>query len=129
MSDIKDAYSDTPVEYCEEIEPAMGCSQLLHECDKSLERKRRYGSNWFSLAVNLNELVERYAPDSVGVRWNIKYVFRGERYSVIVDMLNGSVRVWDAHCRLYVDMSGGATRDPCNTHFMIKAQKGECDVF
>ena len=123
MSDSKGDYSAASVRLRDEAEGSGDDSELRRMYEKSMRRKERHGAKWLEVKVNLNELVEKYAPRAAGRRRNVKFIFQGERYSVVADMANGSVRIWDQNRRMHLDLAGNATKDERITHFKIKHRK------
>jgi len=74
-------------------------------------RKEVYGSNWE--AVNINNVVHRFAPDAKPMRINGKmlYVSGDGRYGIYADIGGGYLRIFDFKTNQYVGLNGESMRN------------------
>lgn len=118
MSDSKTPYSQAAQLYVEaaksEIDP-----KLSFEYQKSLKRKERHGEKWAKVNVNINDIVDRFAPNSHVREEGIKYIFEGDAYNVVADLATGYLRIYDNRIREYVDLKGKYQKNDDKTHFRI----------
>lgn len=91
--------------------------------EKSRERHEKHVVNWSKNKVNLNEIVDKYAPGSKGKADGIKMIFYGKDYNVVTDLVSGYVRVYDNNNKGYINLNDEPDRDNKNTHFQIKKRK------
>ena len=126
MSDSKDLYSEASSKFVEEvldvgeIDAAVEAATRQYESSKAREAK--YNSRWKAQSVNINEVVELFAPDSIGSRKNVKYIFEGAAYNVVCDMAAGYLRVFKKASRKYVKLDG-QNGSNAETHFKIKRRE------
>lgn len=120
MSDSKDDYSDAANDFVSEAAELSSDSQKMYAASK--ERERRYGDRWNKNQVNLNEIVEEFAPDAKGLRKGVKFLFEGSRYVVETDMASGYLRIFDKVMRKHVTLDGKPGKDS-KTHFKIMKRK------
>ncbi len=92
MSDYKDSYSKGVLEA---KDAANGIQELYENIERGKARAELYGKDWEK--VDLNEVVERIAPDSEPVREGGKlYFYNSERtMAVVADIGGGYLRVQD----------------------------------
>lgn len=90
--DAKARYTDGV--YTRKIE-ALENLELNMIIAKGIERAQRYKQNW--TAVNINDIVERFASGSEPEYKNGKIIFSSEdgKYSVVADVGGGYLRIWD----------------------------------
>ena len=69
--------------------------------------------------VDINNIVQRFAPNSVGRAYGVKYQFESNRYIVKADMASGYLRIYDKLLEKYIKLDGtpGSLEE---THFKIK---------
>jgi len=69
-------------------------------------RKEVYGENW--KAVNINDVIERFAPGTEPIREGGKMVFVSNdgRYGVYADIGGGYLRVFDFTIKQYIGLNG-----------------------
>ena len=118
MSNAKTAYSSSSREY-------VNNTILQSELDKqryyrSKTRETLYNENWLQQKVNLNELIEKYAPKAIPKDHGIKMEWKGPKFTVVADKANGSVRIKVNGTSLYLDKNENTTHDKETTHFKIK---------
>jgi hypothetical protein len=121
MADTKDRYSSSSKKYIEEIVPNSEKAEYKYNISKRKEEK--YNNEWETQKVNINEIVEKFAPDSTGNVIGYKYIFEGERYQVIADMVAGSLRIKDKKTNQPIKLDG-KPGSRSETHFKIK-KRGE----
>lgn len=128
MSNSKDDYSDASKFYCEVL--AKNSPVVKSRYDRSKEREQKYNENWKKFMVNLNDLVDKYAPNAmVNIYKNkndekVKFEWKGELYTVCADKCSGCVRVHVNNKKIYFDINGNVSFNGNLTHFKIK-KKGE----
>lgn len=115
MSDAKSNYSETANKYTEN---AAGKQAYAN----SKGRESRYNANWKKQSVNLNEVVDKFAPGAKGKAINGKFIYFGDAYNVVADMPSGYVRVFDNKKKKYVTLEGvlGSRKE---THYKIKRRE------
>lgn len=117
-------------------------SKLAKELEKGIERASKYKQNWES--VNINTVVEKFAPNSTPYKSNGKIVFENSEHTiaVVTDAAGGYLRIQDltsnAKRGLYLTLDGknghnvtinGKTKGRSNeeyelaTHFRIKKKE------
>ncbi len=104
MADSKTQYT-TNVNKMKKV--AESNEVLAGKLAKGKERASKYSSGWDS--VNLNEVVQRFAPDSTIRESNGKIIYsNGGRYEVVADVAGGYLRVQDVNIGklTYVTLSG-----------------------
>lgn len=117
MADDKDRYADASFDYL---------TEGIHESDMDMDRYRRsklresaYNANWMQHMVDINEVVHKFAPNSVGKAKGVKYQFTSDQYIIKADMASGYLRIYDRLLRQFVRLDG--TPGPLEeTHFKIK---------
>ncbi len=120
MADSKSLYSDASREYVNVDMQEQAQAQRWY--NKSKVREARHKKKWESTPVDINEIVERFAPGAKGVKDKIKYLYRGERYNVVADMASGYLRIYDTTIKEYVQLDGTPGNDD-ETHFIIKKRE------
>lgn len=115
MADEKSAYSEQAKKY-------VGNKLSQKEVIKSKNRESRYNENWKKISVNINEIVEAYAPNSKGEQKNGKFIYFGEKYNVVADLPSGYLRIMERASKQYVKLDGtpGSRKE---THFKIKKRE------
>lgn len=117
VSDSKGLYSKAS-KYYVEVDVKQNAADASRY-SRSKDRERAYGANWKKHMVNLNDIVDRFAPDATGRRKGYKFVFRGSRYTVIADMPSGYLRIYDRVLKSFVTLDGKPSRIGELTHFKI----------
>lgn len=116
MADDKNRYSEASFEFL---------TDDVHESDMDMDRYRRskkrekmHNNSWKKNMVNLNDVVAKFAPNSVGESHGVKYQFESKRYIVKADMASGYLRIYDKQLKQYVKLDGtpGSLQE---THFKI----------
>lgn len=119
MADSKGSYSDAATA----INDNRLDDKLQKEYDKSRARHDKHVHQWSMNKVNLNEVVEKYAPGAIGVQDGIKMIYKGSNYNVVAVLASGYVRLIDANTGNYLNLNGEVDANDDNTHFRIKKRK------
>lgn len=106
MSDSKSSYS---AGVGEQKALAQLDAALKQKLDRAAARTAKYHSNW--QAVNLNHIVDRFAPGSTASLAGSKIIFQspGSNIQVICDVRGGYCRIKDTSVqsrRCYLDIDG-----------------------
>lgn len=120
MSDQKSFYSEASQSFVEAAQHKDAASKRQYE--KSKEREEKHNENWLKRKVNINEVIDTFAPGSIGRRAGVKILFEGDRYNVIADMAAGYLRIFDTVLGCYVRLDGSPGSDE-ETHFKIKRRE------
>lgn len=104
MADKKSLYSEVSRYFVEEKVPATSLDRGRYE--RSKERERKYNENWKKVSVNINEIVDKFAPEDDGREKGVKYIFEGPRYRVLADMVAGYLRIYDKTIKKFVKIDG-----------------------
>ena len=115
MSDSKGAYSTEARNY-------MKNELNKYVIEKSKTREGRYNTNWEKQSVNINTVVEKFAPDAYGKVVNGKFIYFGENYNVVADLPSGYLRIYSKEKRKYVILEGTTGTDE-ETHYKIKRRE------
>ena len=128
MADSKGKYSINAKKNNILAEKNKQLSKIKHQ---SLKRKQLHEQDWEK--VDLNEIVEKFAPNSKPYTINGKLVYNnGGRYSVIADLYSGYLRIRDNQIKgdkKYISLDGTSYYDfklkdrEKKTHFKIKKRK------
>lgn len=121
MSDAKPHYSEASSEFVEIDTVEQEEAKRLYE--KSKVREDKHNDEWKEHPVNINDIVDEYAPGAKGEKAGVKYIFKGERYNVIADMASGYLRVQDTVTNTYLKFDGSFVKDDEGTHFKIKRKE------
>lgn len=121
MADSKNYYSNNSNIYINKT--VKMSKEAKHKYDISKKKEEKYNEEWETKKVNINEVVDKFAPNSTGHVEGYKFVYEGEKYQVVADMVSGSLRIKDKGTNQYVTLDGkpGSRND---THFKIK-KRGE----
>ena len=121
MSDYKGGYSSTSTNYVNNIVPFS--EKALKEYTLSKKREDKYNDSWSKTKVNINDIVEKFAPNSNTYVQGYKYIFDGAHYEVVADMAAGYLRIIDKYTNQPVKLNGkpGSNEE---THFKI-LKRGE----
>ncbi len=90
--------------------------------NKSKNRERKHNANWEKSKVNINEIIDHFAPDFTAKEHHQKLIFYGKDYNVITDMASGYLRIYDNKNKTYVKLDGTPGTDK-ETHFKIKKRE------
>lgn len=86
--------------------------------EKSKAREKKHNESWEKQKVNLNEIIDTFAPDFEAKEHGAKMIFYGDRYNVIADMASGYLRIYDNTLKEYVKLDGTPGNDK-HTHYKI----------
>ncbi len=89
---------------------------------KSKNREAKHNADWESQKVNINEIIDQFAPTFTAKENNQKLIFFGDDYNVITDMASGYLRIYDKNQKAYVKLDGTLGTDK-ETHFKIKKRE------
>ena len=118
MADAKKIYSDMAKHYVDN-----NTNNADSEYNRSKSRESKYNANWLKQKVNINEIVEKFAPNAQGEqKGNVKYIFSGERYDVVADLASGYLRIYDKVLRKNVKLDG-TIGNRKETHYKIKRRE------
>lgn len=121
MSDAKEGYSEA-AQYFVQVTTAQN-DALRHAYEHSKWRESQYGKDWEDRSVNINVIVDMFAPGSRGRASGMKYVFEGPEADVIADMSTGYLRIRNRTTRQWLKLNGKPESRP-ETHFKI-LKRGE----
>lgn len=117
MSDYKRDYSDNSKDYINNIVPSSNID--LKHYNVSKQKEKLYNDDWNKQKVNLNAIVNKFAPNSKGgYKSGYKYIFSGEKYDVVTDMVAGYLKIIDKKTNQPLKLNGkpGSKKE---THFKI----------
>lgn len=98
---------DAKTGYSTIVTGAKNAAATNDELNRKIEaghgRKEEYSSNWTS--VNINTIVERFAPDATPTvkKGKVLYSSLDGRYEVAADIGGGYLRIYDRQRKIYVD--------------------------
>ena len=121
MADSKQRYSDNSTNYVKNDVAVFKEAEKNYNNSKRKEEK--YNEKWSEQKVNLNETVDKFTPNAIEYVSGYKYVYEGEKYKVVTDMVSGSLRIINKETNQPVKLDG----KPGNrneTHFKIM-KRGE----
>lgn len=116
MADNKDSYSNASTDYV--TKKIHESSSEMDRYNRSKERERKYNENWKKNKVNINDVIQKFAPDSVGEAHGIKFQFESTKYIIKADMASGYLRIYDKELCKYVKLDG-TPGSLVETHFKI----------
>ena len=93
MSDNKSAYSSASKKFVNKT--IQNSEKAKHQYDISKKKEELYNEDWSKQKVNINEIVDEFAPNSKGYKVGYKYVFEGNKYQVVADMVAGYLKIID----------------------------------
>lgn len=117
MTDAKTPYSNASSEFVENDAAEQEKARQLYE--KSKAREAKHNHEWKKHPVNINDIVNEYAPGAKGEKIGVKYIYKGERYNVIADMASGYLRVQDTVTKMHLKFDGTFSESDGGTHFKI----------
>lgn len=117
MADAKNPYSRASNNY---VTLTVSNSSVDQErYNRSKEREKKHNDNWSKEKVNINEIVDKFAPGCTGVIEGVKYIFKGPTYTVVTDMASGYLRIKNNYSKKYLKLNGTPGKIE-ETHFKIK---------
>lgn len=117
MSDYKTDYSENSKNYINNIVPSSNID--LKHYNVSKQKEKLHNDDWNKQKVNLNDIVNKFVPDSKGgYKSGYKYIFSGEKYVVVTDMVAGYLKIIDKKTNQPLKLNGkpGSKKE---THFKI----------
>lgn len=116
MADSKATYSEASKHFVEVT--AREREEFRRKYEQSKKREARHNDQWRALTVNINDIVDLFAPGDDGQAIGMKYVFTGPKVEVIADMSAGYLRLRDTRTRQWLKLNGkpGSRGE---THFKI----------
>lgn len=122
MADSKGYYSTNAQKASKmaKVSSAMGKKQYGSDL-----RVNKYRSNWET--VDINEIVEKYAPGSKPYVNGGKIIYHNEDsdYSVVADSFHGYLRIQNSRTGNYLDIDGKESSDKSRTHFNFQRKRGK----
>ena len=118
MSNAKAMYSVVSAYYCEQVVPSNNVDKERY--NRSKLREQKYNEEWKKDKVNVNEIIDKYAPDANCYKKGVKFYFEGNENTVICDMASGYLRVKNNATGLWYRIDGTLTSSREGTHFKIK---------
>lgn len=118
MSNVKAMYSVVSGYYCEQVVPSNNIDRERY--NRSKLREKEYNEKWEKQKVDVNKMVDEYAPNAKGFKKGGKFFFEGAENTVICDMSSGYLRIRKNAADLYYRSDGTLTDSNEGTHFKIK---------
>lgn len=122
MSDSKSIYSAAASIY---VTSKTAQDQLEKLCyEKSKAREAKHNEEWKKHFVNLNDIVNIFAPDYTAKEIHGKFIFKSQngKYNIIADMSAGYLRIYNNEKKRYVKLDGTPGNDK-STHYKIKKRE------
>ena len=117
MADSKTAYSSASKKFVNKA--VLKSEEAKHQFDVSKKKEEKYNNKWSNHMININEVVDKFSPNSKGYKNGYKYVFEGDKYQVVADMAAGYLRIKNKNTNQYVKLDGKPGSND-ETHFKIK---------
>lgn len=121
MSDTKSDYSNASKHYLDDIVPHSPVEK--ERVRKAKEREAKYNDVWLKHPVNINNIVDEFAPGAKGRKKGYKRKYVGTNYIVLADMIAGYLRIIDKHVGRYITLDRIPSDDQSLTHFKILKRK------
>lgn len=121
MADSKNKYSSASKNYVENIVP--NSVEAQHSFNVSKAKEDKYNESWKGNLVDINEIVDKFTPNSNSYVNGYKYVYENDDYEVVADMVSGYLRIKNKNSNQYVKLDGKPGNN-VETHFKIK-KRGE----
>ena len=117
MADSKSSYSKASTDYVTKkiYQSSTDNGRYL----RSKAREALYNEDWKKHMANINDVINQFAPNSVGKEKGVKFQFEGARYIIKADMASGYLRIFDKKTKQYVKLDG-TPGSLSETHFKIK---------
>ena len=90
--------------------------------NKSKEREAKHNADWETNKVDLNKVIEKFAPNYDYKTNGSKMIFYGVDYNVVADMASGYLRIYDNKKKRYIQTNGKPGTEK-ETHYKIKRRK------
>lgn len=117
MADNKSSYSNASTNYV--TKKIFQSSIDMGRYVRSKAREAQFNENWKQNMVNINDVINQFAPNSIGKVNGVKFQFEGPQYIIKADMVGGYLRIFDKLLRQYVKLDG-TPGSLSETHFKIK---------
>ena len=117
MADSKSNYSNASTNYV--TKKIHQSSDDMGRYARSKTREAQFNEDWKKHMVNINDVIKKFAPNSVGKEKGVKFQFEGTRYIIKADMASGYLRIYDKTLKDYVKLDG-TPGTLSETHFKIK---------
>lgn len=117
MADSKLNYSNNSITYT---------TKTIYESESAMKKYNHgkyiesiFNNDWKKTPVNINEIVDKFAPKRDEYVLGYKYIYDGENYRVVADMIGGYLRIVDKKTNQPLKLNGkpGSKKE---THFKIK---------
>ena len=82
---------------------------LLKKISAGKNRSNKWSNEWAT--VDINKIVEKFAPGSNAEVEGAKIYFRGDDYDVVADVGGGYLRIYNKKIDAYVDQDGNDVRN------------------
>ena len=93
-------------------------SEYNSNYEKSKKREKLHNAEWEKHKVNINIIIDKFAPDFEAKEHGSKMIFYGDRYNVIADMAAGYLRIYDSVLKRYIKIDGNPGKES-ETHYKI----------
>ena len=117
MADSKSNYSNASTNYV--TKKINQSTTDKGRYSRSKAREAQYNEDWKKHMANINDVINQFAPNSVGKEKGVKFQFEGAEYIIIADMASGYLRIFDKETQQYVKLDG-TPGSLSETHFKIK---------
>ena len=117
MADSKSSYSNASTNYV--TKTIQQSPTDMGRYARSKLREAQFNEDWKKHMVNINDVINQFAPNSVGKEKGVKFQFEGTKYIIKADMASGYLRIYDKTLKDYVKLDGTPGL-PNETHFKIK---------
>ena len=117
MADNKSDYSNASTNYV--TNKIQQSADEMGRYSRSKAREAQFNEDWKKHMVNINDVINQFAPNSVGKEKGVKFHFEGTKYIIKADMASGYLRIYDKTLKDYVKLDGTLGL-PNETHFKIK---------
>lgn len=117
MADSKSNYSNASTNYV--TKKIHQSTTDMGRYARSKLREAQFNEDWKKHMVNINDVIKKFAPNSVGKEKGVKFQFEGAKYIIKADMASGYLRIYDKTLKNYVKLDGTPGLQS-ETHFKIK---------
>ncbi|WP_027206387.1 hypothetical protein [Butyrivibrio fibrisolvens] len=121
MADNKARYSEGAKVYAKTMIHSSMMDAIRYY--KSKMRESKFNENWKKHMVNLNDVVNQFAPGTKGRSKGVKFEFENSKYIIKVDMPSGYLRIFDKNAKMYTKIDGTPSTDFELTHFKVMKRK------
>lgn len=117
MADSKSSYSEASSVFV--TQSIFSSFADMERYTKSKARESIFNENWKKNMVDINDVVQKFTPNSEGTPHGVKFEFGSDRYIIKADMASGYLRIYDKKQKAYVKLDG-TPGSLAETHFKIK---------